>query len=167
MNRFTKKEEHLGARPGRMLWIVGVVLLVCVAAFFRMRSMMVKSEDSYAATAQTKSTKTLTVYGMRGTIYDTNMVPLAYDRTSYNVAFYRDPSKASEAYRASYTQVILKTIELVEAMGKSTVSDHGNYVIVFMFQAVGSTNTDSRRNRSAAMSGNKSVINTLFRPWEA
>ena len=123
MNRFTKKEEHLGARPGRMLWIVGVVLLVCVAAFFRMRSMMVKSEDSYAATAQTKSTKTLTVYGMRGTIYDTNMVPLAYDRTSYNVAFYRDPSKASEAYRASYTQVILKTIELVEAMGKSTVSD--------------------------------------------
>ncbi|MCI6290097.1 MAG: hypothetical protein MR620_02195, partial [Clostridiales bacterium] len=69
MNRFAKKEEHLGARPGRMLWIVGIVLLVCVAAFFRMRSMMVKSEDSYAATAQTKSTKTLTVYGMRGTIY--------------------------------------------------------------------------------------------------
>lgn len=100
-----------------------VVLLVGVAIFARMRGMILESGDTYAATAENKSTKTLTVYGMRGTIYDENMVPLAYDRTSYDIAFYRDPSKTNDTYRENYTQVIIKTIELVESLGKSTVDD--------------------------------------------
>ncbi len=100
-----------------------VVLLVGVAIFARMRGMILQNGEDYATTAQSKSTKALTVYGMRGTIYDENMVPLAYDRTSYDIAFYRDPSKTNDTYRENYTQVIVRTIELVESLGKTTVSD--------------------------------------------
>lgn len=116
-----ERRSHFSV-PG-VLITAGVVLLMAVAVFFRMRSMMLVHSDEYISTAQVNSTKTLTVYGTRGTVYDTNMVPLAYDRTSYNVAFYRDPAKASEEYRRMYTGVILKTIRLVESLGKSTIDE--------------------------------------------
>ena len=108
MNRFTKKRNTWRA-PGRMLWIVGVVLLVCVAAFFRMRSMMIDGqEDSYAATAQTqirpKRSDGIPACAAPFTI--PTWCPWPTTGTSYNVAFYRDPShRLSEAYRTAYTQV--------------------------------------------------------------
>ncbi len=110
-------------RPIRLVILMLVIALVGVAVFARMRGMILQNGEAYATTAESKSTKTLTVYGMRGAIYDENMVPLAYDRTSYNIAFYRDPSKTNETYRANYTQVIIKTIELVESLGKTTIDD--------------------------------------------
>jgi penicillin-binding protein 2 len=58
---------------------------------------------------------------MRGTIYDKNMIPLAYDQLSYNIQFYRDPSKSSSSDRAAYTQSIYQTILLIESNGKSTL----------------------------------------------
>ncbi|MER2144046.1 MAG: hypothetical protein ABS888_09615, partial [Eubacteriales bacterium] len=73
--------------------------------------------------AQTRSAKTITLYGMRGTIYDTNMVPLAYDRRSYNVTFYRDPLRNSEADRLAYTKTLAEVIRLIESNGKTTVND--------------------------------------------
>ena len=91
--------------------------------FFRLYTMMVGSANRYTARASNQSTKNITVYGKRGTIYDTNMVPLAYDETSWNVTFYRDPTKSDEESRAAYTQVLIKTIELIEANGKTTVND--------------------------------------------
>ena len=99
-----------------------ILVLVFCAVFGRLYSMIVVNSDSYVARASTKSTKTITVYGKRGTIYDTNMVPLAYDETSYNVTFYRDPTKATEADRANYTQVLIDVIRLIESNGKTTVN---------------------------------------------
>ena len=119
-----RRAQH-GNRPmfSRMLWIIGLILIMGVAVFIRMYMMIIGEGEDYIATAEVKSTKTLAVYGMRGTIYDTNMVPLAYNRRSYDVTFYRDPSKSSEEFRASYTQVIIDTIELIESMGKSTIDE--------------------------------------------
>ena len=37
--------------------------------------------------------------------------------------FYRDPSRSSDEDRAAYTQSIIKTIELVEANGKTTIDE--------------------------------------------
>ncbi len=107
----------------RVIWLSVILLAVFGTMFGRLYTMMLKSSDTYQTRASTKSTKTITVYGKRGTIYDTNMVPLAYDETSYNVTFYRDPTKSSEQYRANYTQVLIKTIQLIESNGKSTVND--------------------------------------------
>ena len=99
-----------------------ILVLVFGAVFVRLYSMIVSKSESYADRASTKSTKTITVYGKRGTIYDTNMVPLAYDETSYNVTFYRDPTKSTEADRANYTQVLIDVIRLIESNGKTTVN---------------------------------------------
>ena len=108
---------------GRILIVALVLLAIILAMFARLYSMIVLNSDTYSERASTKSTKTITVYGKRGTIYDTNMVPFAYDETSYNVTFYRDPTKSEESDRANYTRVLIDVITLIESNGKTTVND--------------------------------------------
>lgn len=91
--------------------------------FVRLNYMIQIKGDTYTTRAANRTAKDITLYGMRGTIYDSNMVPLAYDRTSYNVTFYRDPTMSSEEYRRTYTQTLIEVIRLVESNGKSTVND--------------------------------------------
>lgn len=107
----------------RMLLLSGILIFVFVAFFFRIDWMIRSAGDTYAARAQTRSAKTITLYGMRGTIYDTNMVPLAFDRRSFNVTFYRDPLRNSDADRLAYTRTLADVIRLVESNGKFTVND--------------------------------------------
>ena len=91
----------------RILLLSLILGLVFCAMFVRLYTMMIGNSNRYTARASNQSTKTITTYGKRGTIYDTNMVPLAYDETSWNVTFYRDPTKSDEASRAAYTQVLI------------------------------------------------------------
>ena len=107
----------------RVLMVCLVLVLAFTAVFLKLDDMMIQNQDTATARASSRSTKTLTVTGMRGTIYDVNMTPLAYDRLSYNVTFYRDPSLSSEEDRKNYTRSILKTIQLVESNGKSTITE--------------------------------------------
>ena len=107
----------------RMLMLSGILVLVFAAFIVRINFMIRSRGDAYAERAETRSAKTITLYGQRGTIYDTNMVPLAYDRRSFNVTFYRDPLKNSDADRLAYTQTLVDVIKLVESNGKTTVND--------------------------------------------
>ncbi len=107
----------------RIVLLSLMLAAIFCAMFIRMYSMIISDSNRYTTRASSQSTKTITTYGKRGTIYDTNMVPLAYDTTSWNVTFYRDPTKSEEADRAAYTQVLIKVIELIESNGKSTVND--------------------------------------------
>ncbi len=107
----------------RMLLLSGILVFVFAAFVVRINYMIRYSGESYAERAETRSAKTITLYGQRGTIYDTNMVPLAYDRRSFNVTFYRDPLRNSDADRLAYTQTLAEVIRLVESNGKSTVND--------------------------------------------
>ena len=100
-----------------------VLVLVFGAFFARLAYMIEVKGDTYVARADERSQKTLTLYGMRGTIYDANMVPLAYDRRSFNVTFYRDPTRNNAADRLAYTQTLAEVIKLIESNGKSTVND--------------------------------------------
>ena len=106
-----------------MLVISGFILIAFLAIFLRLNWLLIWKHDENTARADTKSTKTLSLTGMRGTIYDTNMMPLAYNRRSYNVTFYRDPSRMTAEDRRIYTQSIIAAIELIESNGKSTVND--------------------------------------------
>ena len=108
---------------GRMLFIAGMVLAVFLVIFLRLNQLLIWQHDENTARADVKSTKTLSLTGMRGTIYDGNMVPLAYNRRSYNVTFYRDPSRMTAEDRYTYTQSIIAAIRLIESNGKSTVND--------------------------------------------
>ena len=107
----------------RVLMVCLVLVIAFTAVFFRLNNMMIDNQDASTARASSRSTKTLSIYGMRGTIYDVNMTPLAYDRLSYNVTFYRDPSQSSAEYRQAYTRSILETIRLIESNGKSTITE--------------------------------------------
>ncbi len=107
----------------RMLILSGILVLVFAAFFARLDWMVRARGDAYSERAQTRSAKTITLYGMRGTIYDTNMVPLAYDRRSFNVTFYRDPLRNNDADRLAYSRTLAEVIRLVESNGKSTVND--------------------------------------------
>ncbi len=123
LDRIPKQNEKNRLWFNRMLWFSLGLLIIFAAIFLRLNYMVQGCGDTYSTTASAKSTKTLTLYGSRGTIYDSNMNPLAYDRTSYDVTFYRDPSRTSEEDRAAYTQVLLNVIRLIESNGKSTVND--------------------------------------------
>ena len=106
-----------------MLILSGILVLVFAAFFARLDWMVRARGDAYSERAQTRSAKTITLYGMRGTIDDTNMVPLAYDRRSFNVTFYRDPLRNNDADRLAYSRTLAEVIRLVESNGKSTVND--------------------------------------------
>ena len=107
----------------RVLIVCLALVIAFTAVFFKLENMMIQNQGASTARASSRSTKTLTITGMRGTIYDVNMTPLAYDRRSYNVTFYRDPSLSSEEDRRNYTRSILETIKLVESNGKSTITE--------------------------------------------
>ena len=106
-----------------MLVLSGILLAVFVAFFVRLNYMIRVTGDNYSNRAATRSTKTITLYGNRGTIFDNNMVPLAYDRRSFNVTFYRDPTRNNDADRLAYTRTLIEVIKLVESNGKSCVND--------------------------------------------
>ena len=104
------------------------IFLVCgIAAFLvllgRLAYLMIVRQDYYEQQAIQQTVVRQNVLAPRGTIYDTNMVPLAYDRRSFNVTFYRDPTRNSDADRLAYTQTLAEVIRLVESNGKSTVND--------------------------------------------
>ena len=105
----------------RYKFIYVVLALFLAGIVIRLVDLMIIKHDDYVETAASKSTKTISVYGMRGTIYDSNMIPLAYDQKSYNVQFYRDASKSSAEDRKEYTNAIYETILLIEANGKTTL----------------------------------------------
>ncbi len=107
----------------RMLVLSGLLVAVFVAFFVRLNYMIRVGGDNYSNRASSRSTKTITLYGNRGTIFDTNMVPLAYDRRSYNVTFYRDPTRNSDEDRLAYTRTLIEVIRLVESNGKTCVND--------------------------------------------
>lgn len=106
-NKLPQKDDKNHLYLNRVLYMTLALIAIFAAIFIRINYMVQRRGDTYAETASVKSTKTITLYGQRGTIYDANMNPLAYDRTSYDVTFYRDPSRTSADDRAAYTQVLL------------------------------------------------------------
>lgn len=171
VDRFLEKlpERKAGNRLylDRVAFISLMLVLVFVAIFGRMNVMVRSQGETYTETASAKSTKSITLYGQRGTIYDTHMNPLAYDRTSYNVTFYRDPSRSSAADRAAYTQVLLQTIDLIESNGKATINDFWmkkNPQGLWVFDAGASTDT-AEASRKRSWSSNFSLSSTPEDKW--
>jgi len=140
----------------RMFIYMGLIALMFAAIIVRLSSMQLAQHEDYVLQAETKSQKTYSLTGKRGTIYDSNMIPLAYDRVSYNVQFYRDPTHTSEDYRRQYTESIIEVIRIVEANGKTVVNDFwlkrdetGNWVF-----DTGTTNQAAHEKRIEQWRGN-------------
>ena len=103
----------------RMVSLTLIIVALFAAMAVKLGYMQIGEQDTYAALAEVRSTKTYKLYGRRGTVYDANMIPLAYDKSTYNVTFYRDPNQSSKAARQKYTQSIIRAIQIIEANGKT------------------------------------------------
>lgn len=108
---------------GKRLFAISIIFIALFTTMFvRLGQLTVSENEYYSAQAESKKTKTMTLTGMRGKILDVNMTPLAYNRQSYNVEFYRDPSRSSSSDRREYTEAIIEAIRIIESNGKSTIS---------------------------------------------
>ena len=103
---------------------MGVIMALVFSVFgWRLYDLQIANQETYAAQAEEKKQKTLTLTGSRGKILDRNAVPLAYNQRSFEVQFYRDPSRSTQADREAYTQSIMEVIEIVEKNGKETIDE--------------------------------------------
>lgn len=98
-----------------------LVMALFVILFVQLIQLTLVKGEYYADMSGELDIRTITVSGARGSILDRNGLPLAYDQKSYDVQFYRDPSKSSETYRAYYTGIIIETIETIEQNRGETV----------------------------------------------
>ena len=99
--------------------IVGVMFMILLIGLLNLQW---RNGEQYAAEAVSGLDKELRLTGNRGMILDCNGVPLAYDQNSYNVVFYKDPSKSTSKYGADYTDIIRRTIEIIEENGGTCIT---------------------------------------------
>ncbi len=107
----------------RYITIVVVVVVLFAAVILQLANLQLRDGQQYYDTAESRKMKTYALKGERGMILDRNGIPLAYDEVSYNVMFYRDPSRNSQKQVQEYTQILLRVMEIVESNGGKTVSN--------------------------------------------
>lgn len=96
-------------------FITGCILAVIfLLMIYQLADIQIVNGQSYYDKSQEGKRKTLPLKGIRGKILDTNGVPLAYSQKSYDVEFYKDPSKNMIADRKMYTTIIMNTIQIIE-----------------------------------------------------
>ncbi|MGI5849193.1 MAG: penicillin-binding transpeptidase domain-containing protein [Christensenellales bacterium] len=102
--------------------VFGIFLIALFAIIFvQLIKLTLIDGDAYAAKSKTLTERKIAISGARGSILDRNGLPLAYDQKSYNVQFYRDPTKSTATDRAFYTNIIIQTIDIVEENGGKTI----------------------------------------------
>lgn len=101
------------------------LLLLAMGGYLCWGLMKLSVEESESYQAAVRATSVVTTYqsGTRGTITDRYGTVLAYDDTTYNVKFYRDPDKTSPIESARYTHALMEAIKIIEA-GGGTIEEH-------------------------------------------
>lgn len=102
----------------RLVGVFALLLLVLAGTLF---NMTVLQGSKNADEASKVTARTMKVTSKRGQILDVNGTPLAYDRSSYDIQIYRDPTQIGEKWRALYTESIIKTVEIIERNGGEVI----------------------------------------------
>jgi penicillin-binding protein 2 len=102
-----------------MLIVVFVAMLGVLLVF--LDKLAIRETEAYSAAVQQTTEVTTYQSGRRGTITDRNGVVLAYDETTYNVLFYRDPNNRTPVDSARYTQSLIEAIRIIEEGGGKTI----------------------------------------------
>ena len=143
----------------------GLLFVLLLGSLF---NLTVIQAGSYSTLSNDSKQRTLVEKGQRGQILDCNSIPLAVDKTSYNIEFYRDPAKRSSKYRAMYTEVIMKTIDIIESNGGKvqdnfsiTRDEKGNFVFDFK-----TTDPEVQKKREALWRGNMYLRDEELTPYD-
>ena len=123
-----RQRKHSGDRSqysfvSRYWVFIAIVLAMfgyLVSGIFRLQ--LLEGED-YIATAENRKTATITLRGSRGMITDSEAVILAHDEEVYNVTFYRDADQNSAKEYASFTDSIVRAIDIIEEGGNELAVD--------------------------------------------
>ena len=108
--------------------IFGVIAVgLFIVLFVQLTQLTLVKGEEFAQMSSALKQRTIAISGARGSILDRNGLPLAYDQKSYDVQFYRDPTRNSETDRAFYTGIIIDTIRIIE-------ENHGETVDTFVIR---------------------------------
>lgn len=107
----------------RLLFLALMLLAMGAYLCWGLIKLSVEETESYQAAVRATSIVTTYQSGTRGTITDRYGNVLAYDETTYNVKFYRDPDKTSPVESARYTNSLMEAIRIIEA-GGGTIEEH-------------------------------------------
>ena len=107
----------------RLLFMALLLLAMGGYLCWGLMKLSVEETESYQAAVRATSVVTTYQSGTRGTITDRYGNVLAYDETTYNVKFYRDPDKTSPVESARYTHSLMEAIRIIEA-GGGTIEEH-------------------------------------------
>ena len=107
----------------RLLFMALLLLAMSGYLCWGLMKLSVEETESYQAAVRATSVVTTYQSGTRGTITDRYGNVLAYDETTYNVKFYRDPDKTSPVESARYTHSLMEAIRIIEA-GGGTIEEH-------------------------------------------
>jgi penicillin-binding protein 2 len=125
----------------RILIFSSLAVVLFVLLVMQLADLTLAQGSNLDAQSETKTKKTISITGSRGTIMDKNGIPLAYDEKCYNVQFTKDPTRTTYEDRAYYTDILLRAIDIIEKNGGKTINtfsivrnDNGEFVFDFKIQ---------------------------------
>lgn len=123
MTLLGRKKRIEKIRNARYIVVAALVLAMAAAVVVQLGRLQIGRGSEYASSSAAISTKTISLAGKRGSIYDANGVLLACDEESYQVTFYRPPGDNKSEARAAYSLSIYQTIQIIERNGDSVTDD--------------------------------------------
>ena len=103
----------------RYLLVCAIIIVVFVVLATKLGKLTIGGDEAVAASTNTTGTSVLK--GNRGSVLDKNGQPLAFNQESYDIVFIRDSDKRTAEYRAYFTEIMSKTIEIIEQNGEQTI----------------------------------------------
>lgn len=115
------KRGEKGKLNTRIWMLIGIFAVMLGVLLIFLDKLAIRETEAYSAAVQQTTEVTTYQSGNRGTITDRNGVVLAYDETTYNVLFYRDPSNRTPVDSARYTNSLMEAIRIIEEGGGKTI----------------------------------------------
>lgn len=105
----------------RFFAALGIMLAVFIMLGAGLGNLTLRQGDERLSVAEDKKVRTVPLKGTRGQITDITGIPLAYDESSYDIQFVKDPSKNSTTDKAYYTDILIQAIDIIEKTGGTTI----------------------------------------------
>ena len=115
------KRGEKGKLNTRIWMLIGVFVVMLGVLILFLDKLAIRETEAYSAAVQQATEVTTYQSGNRGMITDRNGKVLAYDETTYNVLFYRDPSNRTPIDSARYTHSLIEAIRIIEEGGGTVI----------------------------------------------